>query len=448
MKCEDARNWLVAYGKGELDGPRKAGLETHLAQCAGCSQELEKLRRVLAITQLADDETLVEAASNLIQTAIERSASDIHIEPQNEGDIRVRFRIDGLLQEYEPQPPFSKESALALVARFKMMADCDVENRRAPQDGRIDVHTADGKDFDLRVSFLPSIQGESVVMRVLDRSRLFIGLDRLGFLPDMQNELEKLTEQPNGIIIVCGPNSSGRTTTVYSILQKINRPGTKILTIEDPVEYALPGAVQVHVNRKEGLSFAVGLRAVMRQDPDVIMVGEQRDMETIELVIQASLTGHLVLTCMHTSNAPAALARLMDVGVDSFLLASSVIGILAQRLARRICPHCKVEYMPKSELLASLRADGRVEDENPVLFRGAGCGECRNSGYKGRLGIFELLVVDEAMKDLVIRHGSTQEIRQAAINAGMRTLREDALEKVLQGLTTPEEALRVVFGSG
>lgn len=448
MKCEDARDWLVAYAKGELDGPRKAGLEAHLARCAECSQELEKARSVLAITQLADDETLIGSMTNLVKTAIERGASDIHIEPPGEENIRVRFRLDGLLHEYHPQPPLPKEAALALVARFKMMAGCDVEKRRTPQDGRIPIRSAAGKDFDLRVSFLPCIEGESVVMRILDRSRLFIGLDRLGFLPDTQETLEKLAEQPNGIIIVCGPSSSGRTTTLYSILQKINRQGTKILTIEDPVEYSLPGTVQVHVNPKEGLSFAVGLRAVMRQDPDVIMVGEQRDMETVELVLQASLTGHLVLTCMHTNNTPTALVRLMDVGVDSFLLASSVIGVLAQRLARRICPHCKVEYLPKPEALAALRPDGRVEDENPTLFRGAGCEECRNSGYKGRIGIFELLVVDEVIKELVIRRASAQEIRQASVNAGMRTLREDALEKVLQGLTTPEEALRVVFGAG
>ena len=390
-----------------------------------------------------DSAPIIRVAQTMIQQAIRDSASDIHVEPGRR-DVRIRYRIDGVLHEIMRVP---KYVAAPLVARLKIMAELNIAEKRIPQDGRIPVRTKDGKDYDLRVSTLPNINGEKVVMRILDKNSIMIGLHKLGLLPDIHAKLESLIVQPNGMILSTGPTGSGKTTTQYSVLNKINSIDVNIITIEDPVEYELPGITQVHVNRKAGLTFASALRAFLRQDPDIIMVGEIRDLETAETAIQASLTGHLVLSTLHTNDAPSAFTRLTDMGVEPFLSAASVIGVLAQRLARRICPNCKVQYQPPEESLRRLGFKLQPDAPPPVLHKGRGCESCRQTGYKGRSGIYELLIVNEEMQELAARRAPLGDIREAARANGMRTLREDALLKVLSGNTTLEEALRVVFTS-
>jgi type IV pilus assembly protein PilB len=391
-----------------------------------------------------DSAPIIRIAQTMIQQAIRDSASDIHVEPGRR-DVRIRYRIDGVLHEIMRVP---KHVAAPLVSRLKILAELNIAERRLPQDGRIPVRDKQtGKDYDLRVSVLPNINGEKVVMRILDKSSIMIGLGKLGFLPDSQAKLESLVIQPNGMFLCTGPTGSGKTTTQYSVLNKINSVEVNIITIEDPVEYELPGITQVHVNRKAGLTFAAALRSFLRQDPDIIMVGEIRDLETAEIAIQASLTGHLVLSTLHTNDAPSSFTRLTDMGVEPFLSAASIIGVLAQRLARTICGNCKEQYSPPMD---SLRRLGfKLEEGSETIFyRGKGCETCRQTGYKGRTGIHELLMVNEEIQDLTARRAPLGDIREAARANGMRTLKEDAMEKVLMGRTTIEEALRVVFTAG
>ncbi|HET6384782.1 MAG TPA: ATPase, T2SS/T4P/T4SS family [Armatimonadota bacterium] len=391
-----------------------------------------------------DSAPIIRVASMIINQAIKDSASDIHVEPGRR-DVRIRYRIDGVLHHVMAIP---KHIAAPLVSRLKIMAELNIAERRLPQDGRIPVKTKDGKDYDLRVSVLPNINGEKVVMRILDKSSIMIGLNKLGFLPDTQAKLESLIVQPNGMILSTGPTGSGKTTTQYSVLNKINSVDVNIITIEDPVEYELPGITQVHVNRKAGLTFASALRSFLRQDPDIIMVGEIRDLETAEIAIQASLTGHLVLSTLHTNDAPSAFTRLTDMGVEPFLSAASVIGILAQRLARRICQNCKVEYQPPIESLRRLGLKLDEGEQPPTFYKGRGCEACRQTGYKGRTGIHEMMMINEEIQELASRRAPLGDIREAARANGMRTLKEDALMKVLAAQTTLEEALRVVFTAG
>jgi type IV pilus assembly protein PilB len=394
--------------------------------------------------QAKDSAPIIRVATMLIQQAIKDGASDIHVEPARR-DVRIRYRIDGVLHEVMRVP---KHVAAPLVARLKIMAELNIAERRVPQDGRIPVRTKEGKDYDLRVSTLPNINGEKVVMRILDKSSIMIGLNKLGFLPDTQARLESLIIQPNGMLLSTGPTGSGKTTTQYSVLNKINSVEVNIITIEDPVEYELPGITQVHVNRKAGLTFASAMRAFLRQDPDIIMVGEIRDLETAEIAVQASLTGHLVLSTLHTNDAPSAFTRLTDMGVEPFLSAASVIGILAQRLARKVCPNCRVQYQPPLDSLKRLGFKVEEGQQPPVFYRGKGCEACRQTGYKGRTGIHELMLVNEEIQDLAARRAPLGDLREAARAGGMRTLREDALLKVVSAQTTLEEALRVVFTAG
>jgi type IV pilus assembly protein PilB len=326
------------------------------------------------------------------------------------------------------------------------MGDMNIAERRLPQDGRIHIRH-EGKEYDLRVSTLPTVFGEKGVMRILDQSSVLIGLNKLGMPAETQAELESLIVQPNGMILSSGPTGSGKTTTQYSILNKINSVEKNIITIEDPVEYQLVGLSQVHVNRKAGLTFASAMRSFLRQDPDIIMVGEIRDLETAEMAVQASLTGHLVLSTLHTNDAPASITRLMDMGVEPFLISSSVIAVLAQRLGRRICPNCKEPYKPPAEALR--RVGFGVEDvENVVFYRGRGCEHCRHTGYRGRTGVFELMVLNEEIQDLTVKRAPLSEVRNAALAHGMKTLKQDGFQKVLEGQTTVEEIMRVVFTAG
>jgi len=389
------------------------------------------------------DAPIIRVANVIVQQAIRDGASDIHIEPDRR-NLRVRYRVDGVLRQEMELPKYIHPP---LISRYKIMANMNIAERRLPLDGRIAV-SFENKEYDLRVSSLPTLHGEKVVMRILDKSSVLIGLNKIGFLPEVQAQIESIITQPNGMILMTGPTGSGKTTTLYSILNKINNIEVNILTIEDPVEYQLGGISQVHVNRKAGLNFAIALRSFLRQDPDIIMVGEMRDLETAEIGIEAALTGHLVLSTLHTNDAPSAVTRLVDMGVEPYLISATIIGVLAQRLARTICPKCKVPYeVPAQEL----RHFGyRPTDPNAMvqLWRGQGCDNCKGKGLKGRTGIHEMMLMNDEIADLVVRRAPVADVREAARANGMLLLREDGLRKILEGITTPEEVRRVVFTAG
>lgn len=382
-----------------------------------------------------DDAPIIRFVNTLFSQAAKDRASDIHIEPF-ERDLVVRFRVDGVLAEFFKPP---KRVQSAIVGRIKIMAGLNIAEKRLPQDGRIRLKVA-GRDIDVRVSTVPTVYGERIVMRLLDRSSVLRDLDTLGFSPPMLNALNQLINKSHGIILVTGPTGSGKTSTLYACLSKINSPDLNILTIEDPVEYQLKGIGQVQVNSKIDLTFANGLRAFLRQDPDVIMVGEIRDRETAEIAIQASLTGHLVLSTVHTNDAAGAATRLVEMKIEPFLVSSSLIGVLAQRLVRTICPHCKVEYKPTTDELKELGLDpNRVRR----LWRGEGCPQCKNTGYKGRMGIYELLLVDDEIRQLILQNVDAGTIKNKARERGMIDLRQDGALKVMTGQTTIEEVSRV-----
>jgi len=383
---------------------------------------------------------IIRIAHAVIQEAVKAGASDIHIEPSPR-HVRIRYRVDGVMHEVMQMPKYIHPP---LISRYKIMAEMNIAERRVPQDGRIGINFQ-SKDFDLRVSCLPTLNGEKIVMRILDKSSVMIGLNKLGFFPDTLAMLEKLITQPNGMFLTTGPTGAGKTTTLYSSLHRINSVERNIMTVEDPVEYQLPGVSQVAVHRKAGLSFATALRSFMRQDPDIIMVGEIRDLETAEMAIQASLTGHLVLSTLHTNDAPSSVTRLVDMGVEPFLVSATMVGALAQRLGRRICENCKEQYETSAEAISVLDYQ---EEGNVALWRGRGCDPCRHTGYKGRVGLYELMMVNEEISELMVRRAPVSEVRHAARANGMKTLKEDGLRKVLAGITTPEEVQRVVFTAG
>ncbi len=391
------------------------------------------------LREMVDEAPVVKLVNVILDQAIREGASDIHIEPHRNG-LHVRYRIDGVLHDVMSPP---KNLKAALVSRIKIVANLDIAERRRPQDGRIHLKV-DGRDIDLRVSTLPTMFGEKVVMRILDQSNALISLNRLGMASDVQARWEELAAKPYGMILVTGPTGSGKTTTLYATLSKINTLDKNIITVEDPVEYQLPRINQVQVNPKAGLTFANGLRSILRQDPDVIMVGEIRDRETAEIAVQAALTGHLVLSTLHTNDAPSAFTRLLDMGMEPYLVTSCVIGVLAQRLARRICAKCKEAYRPPAEAVRRL-SEELLDQPDLVLYRGRGCDACRQTGYRGRTGVYELLVVTDRIRELVLRRASATEIREAARAEGFRTMRDDGIQKVLEGVTTIEEILRVVY---
>jgi type IV pilus assembly protein PilB len=373
--------------------------------------------------------------------AIRERASDIHLEP-DEMALRVRFRIDGFLYESLTLP---KQIHPSLTSRIKILAEMDIAETRLPQDGNFNVKM-EKRAFEIRVSTFPTIYGENVVLRILDQTSPLFNLEDLGFSKDMLNLCKQLIQRPNGITLVTGPTGSGKTTTLYAFLNLINSREKNIITIEDPVEYRLALIRQTQINPKAGVTFATGLRSILRQDPDVIMIGEIRDRETSEIALQSALTGHLVLSTLHTNDAPEAITRLMDIGVEPYLISSSLIGVLAQRLVRTICPDCKTSYPADQNILSDLGEEVSKSKEPLTLYRGKGCKNCKQSGYRGRTGIFELLPINEKIKQLISEKASTQVIREAAKKTtGMISLREDGLGKVLKGITTLEEVDRVTY---
>ena len=393
------------------------------------------------LKEMSGDAPVIRLANIIIARAIHDKASDIHIEPGKE-TLKVRMRIDGILHEGMTLP---KRAQAPLISRFKIMADMDIAEKRAPQDGRISA-TVEGKPYDFRVSSLPSVNGEKIVMRVLDKSSISVGLNKLGLLPHTMDMFESVISRTYGIILVTGPTGSGKSTTLYSVLSKLNSGEKNILTIEDPVEYELPGITQSMVNNRAGLTFASALRAMLRQDPNIIMVGEIRDSETALIAIEAALTGHLVLSTLHTNDAPGSVSRLLDMGVESFLIASSLAGVLAQRLLRTVCLKCKEPYKPPQDAIKRLGMGSEIMNRDDITFyRGRGCDHCKGSGYKGRVGVYELMPITDKVRELILARASSYAIREAATEAGMRSLKDDAMEKILLGITTLEESLRVIY---
>jgi general secretion pathway protein E/type IV pilus assembly protein PilB len=389
-------------------------------------------------SEIEEEAPVIRLVSYIIAEAFKRRASDIHLEPL-ERKFRVRYRIDGILYEVDAPP---KQLQNSIIARIKIMANMSIDEKRLPQDGRIKLKVL-GKDIDLRVSSVPGNHGESIVMRILDRSSLLLGLSQLGFMSEDEKRFKQLIDMPNGIILVTGPTGSGKTTTLYACLNGINRPDKKIITVEDPVEYLMSGINQVQVNEDIDLTFANILRSILRQAPDIIMIGEVRDPETANIAIHASLTGHLVFSTLHTNDAAGAVTRLIDIGVKPFLAASSVQGILAQRLIRTICPKCKIQYTPSFEELKSVGILGQEKIKQLTFWQGAGCEYCSGTGYRGRIGIFELMVINDELRNLIYQKASSTDIERRARQLGMKTLREDALQKVYSGITSLEEVKRV-----
>jgi len=389
------------------------------------------------LTQAAEGASIVRFVNQILTEAIELRATDVHIEPFEE-TLRVRYRIDGVLQEASVAPEV-KQFQAAIVSRLKILSKLDIAEKRVPQDGRIKIIIS-GREIDVRVSVIPMLYGEAVVLRLLDRSSVLLGLDKLGMSPRDLDITKIILERPHGIILVTGPTGSGKTTTLYAALSCINDIQRKIITIEDPIEYQLHGVNQIQVSRKAGLTFANGLRSILRHDPDVVLVGEIRDSETAEIAIQASLTGHLVFSTLHTNDAPSALTRLVDMNIEPYLVASSLEAVLAQRLVRVICPECK-EPLSKSEMAPLQRRFG--EELPHVLYKGRGCRRCQGTGYRGRIGIFEMMVISDEIRSRILENTSAPELRKLAAKQGMRSLRDDGFRHLRDGRTTIEEILRV-----
>lgn len=384
------------------------------------------------LKDLAQEKGIIQLASIIIENAAKENSSDIHIEP-SEDAVRVRYRIDGILYERELLPV---KTQAALASRIKLLSHMNIAERRLPQDGRIRGRFA-GREIDIRVSTIPTVFGESIVMRLLDKETAFITLEEIGFDSDLLTRYEELIKKPYGMILMTGPTGSGKSTSLYASLDRINSPDQKIITIEDPVEYLIKGVNQIQVKPAIGLNFASGLRHIVRQDPDIIMVGEVRDLETASIAVHAALTGHLLFSTLHTNDAPSAITRLAEMGVESYLVASTLMGAAAQRLVRRICPDCKEEYEVPGDIRKQLGIKAKK------LFRGRGCSSCMETGYRGRIAIFELLVIDEDIRELINQQAPVRQIRESAIGSGMRTLRQDGINKAVSGITTLDEVMRV-----
>jgi general secretion pathway protein E len=418
------------YGEGDGTGDRSI---EDFSDTVVDSDNIEHLR------DLASEAPVIRIVNLIISRAVESRASDIHVEPF-EKELRLRYRVNGLLQSMDAPP---NQMRAAIISRIKLMGKLNIAERRLPQDGRIKLKVM-GKEIDLRVSTIPTMYGESVVMRILDKSNsALIDLRRLGFPEDLYSLICEMTSKPHGIFLVTGPTGSGKTTTLYSALKRINVSDRKIITVEDPVEYQMDGINQIQANPQIGLTFATGLRHIVRQDPDVIMIGEIRDLETAEIAIRSALTGHLVFSTLHTNDAPSAITRLVDMGVEDYLLASSLIGVLAQRLVRVICRECKE---PEKVVARGLADAGFPVDKSlstVELFRGRGCAKCEHTGYESRIGIFELLEVNEGLRNLMAVSPDSNRLKAEAVKGGMRTLKDDGWNKVLAGITTADEVLRV-----
>jgi general secretion pathway protein E len=393
---------------------------------------------VQQLKDLASEAPVIRLVSLLITNALETRASDIHVEPF-ENRLNVRYRIDGVLHDVESPP---KRLSAAVISRIKIMANLDIAERRLPQDGRIRLRVQ-GKEIDLRVSTVPTMHGESVVMRILDKGGVALDFDRLGFEDDTLKRFLDVLMQPHGIPLVTGPTGSGKTTTLYTALDRLNQPDVKILTVEDPVEYQMPGINQIQVKPQIDLTFANALRSIVRQDPDVIMIGEIRDLETAQIAVQSALTGHLVLSTVHTNDAPSTMNRMLEMGVEDYLLTSTIIGILAQRLVRTLCPHCKEPYVALPELVEQMHLRRFTQAKDITLWHAKGCKHCAQTGYVGRVSILEMLPITDALRSLVMKHATATDLRAQAIREGMLTMYEDGLRKALGGVTTFEEVLRV-----
>lgn len=393
--------------------------------------DLERLK------DLASDAPIVRAVNNLIARAAEARASDIHVEP-TEDSIQIRFRIDGILREQESLPAHLRS---AFISRIKVMSGLNIAERRLPQDGRLRLAVR-GQEIDFRVATSPTIHGETVVLRILDRSNLALEFGTLGFDDELLSRFKKVLYQPHGILLVTGPTGSGKTTTLYASLNVLNTPERKILTIEDPIEYRMPGVNQTQVKPQIGLSFAAALRSFLRQDPDVMMVGEIRDLETAQVAIQSALTGHMILSTLHTNSAASSVTRLLDMGVEPFLITSTLNAVMAQRLVRRLCPSCRAPEHGSAEMLSALGIDA-PRDGPLIIYKPVGCDACGHSGFKGRIALFELLVMDDEITRLVLTRAEAREVQRAAIDAGMRTMIADGVLKARNGLTTVDEVLRV-----
>jgi len=416
-----------------------AGLDSHVEQLAaeaaeGSEGEEHDLEAAL------EDAPIVKLVNAIMSQAVAERASDVHIEP-GERDVRIRFRVDGVL--HEPMRPQPKNLQGGLISRLKVMADLNIAEKRVPQDGRISMKVGT-RQLDLRVATLPTVHGEKVVIRVLDKSNALLALEQLGFMEDSYRRFETAFRKPYGAILVTGPTGSGKSTTLYATLNILNEIDRNLITVEDPVEYRLPGVNQIQVNPKAGLTFASALRSILRADPDIVLIGEIRDRETAMIAVEAALTGHLVLSTLHTNDAPAAITRLTEMEVETFLVASALDCVVAQRLARVLCERCKEGFAPEPrELLEAGLPEWRVA-EVKELFRPVGCAACSNTGYRGRMGLYEVMPVSEEIERLTVERASSDQIRAVAIEQGMFTLRNDGLEKAIRGLTSLQEIARVV----
>jgi len=426
----------TAYDMGNRDAADQVMQDIDEEDPESILSEIEETADLLDDTS---DAPVIKLVNLVLSQAVRDNASDIHIESYKDR-VKIRKRVDGILYDMYSPP---KHVQSKLISRVKIMAKMDIAEKRLPQDGRIEIRIAD-KNIDLRVSTLPTAFGERVVMRLLDKSSVLLSLEVLGMGRNDLDRFEQLIKAPYGIILVTGPTGSGKTTTLYSALSILNQPGVNIITVEDPIEYQITGISQMQVNNKIGLTFATGLRTIVRQDPDIILVGEIRDMETAEIAIQSALTGHLVFSTLHTNDSASAITRLIDMGVEPFLVSSSVNAILAQRLVRKICPHCRESYQPDTEYLTRV---GLSLDKfgDHLLYRGQGCPECLGTGYKGRLGLYELMILSDDLKSMILTTSDSGQIKKYALaqDSGMHTLRQDGLDKVLEGLTTLEEVFRV-----
>ena len=419
------------YGSGKSSMDQIVG-EAETREEEGGNENLQQLK------DMASEAPIIRLVSLVISHALEARASDIHIEPF-ENRLIVRYRVDGVMHEVESPP---RRFSAAVISRIKIMASLDIAERRLPQDGRIKLRIH-GKEIDLRVSTVPTMHGESVVMRILDKSGTALDFVTLGFDPDVLQRFTEVLMQPHGILLVTGPTGSGKTTTLYTALDKLNNPDLKILTVEDPVEYQMEGINQIQVKPQIGLTFANALRSIVRQDPDIIMIGEIRDLETAQIAVQSALTGHMVLSTLHTNDAASTVNRLLDMGMDDYLLTSTVNGILAQRLVRTLCTQCRQAYPALPEVVEELQLKRYTQDAQIILYRAVGCDHCVGTGYMGRVSILEMLVMSDAIRALVMRHVAAGEIRQQAIMEGMQTMYENGLRKAVAGITTIEEVLRV-----
>ena len=419
------------YGSGKTSMDQIVG-EVQTRDDDSGSEDLQHLK------ELASEAPIIRLVSLIISHALEARASDIHIEPF-ENRLIVRYRVDGVMHEVESPP---RRFSAAVISRIKIMASLDIAERRLPQDGRIKLRIQ-GKEIDLRVSTVPTMHGESVVMRILDKSSTSLDFTTLGFDPAVLEKFQQVLLQPHGIVLVTGPTGSGKTTTLYTALDRLNNPDLKILTVEDPVEYQMEGINQIQVKPQIGLTFATALRSIVRQDPDVIMIGEIRDLETAQIAVQSALTGHMVLSTLHTNDAASTINRLLDMGMDDYLLTSTVNGILAQRLVRKLCMYCRQPYAALPEVVEEMQLMRYTNDETVRLYRPIGCDECGKTGYVGRISIVELLVMSDAIRGMIMRHVTSGEVRQQAITEGMQTMYENGLSKAVAGVTTIEEVLRV-----